>query len=140
MDNTKFIKAIQNIYNNSVWSAITECNESQLANVSTSLQMLNSKKLGFNTLSLLIDENYHEILFGITDNLTEDELSEQGFNLEFAKRLAPFVAKHILKRYLKVSGKDARLKRNDKNIIVLNFDITNVNYFITPKISDNEEE
>ena len=133
MDNTKFIKAIQNIYNNSVWSAITECNESQLANVSTSLQILNSKKLGFNTLSLLIDENYHEILFEITDNLTEDELSEQGFNSEFAKRLAPFVAKHILKRYFKVSGKDARLKRKDKNIIVLNFDFEDVTYFIATK-------
>ena len=131
MNNTNFIKAIRDIYGNVTWSAITgDFNDSQINDVSKSLEILNSAKLGCNTLSLIIDQHYHDVLFSITDSLTEDELSEQGFNLEFAKRLAPFVAKHILKRYLKVSGKDARLKRNDKNIIVLNFDITNVNYFI----------
>ena len=131
MNNTNFIKAIRDIYGNVTWSAITgDFNDSQIDDVSKSLEILNSAKLGFNTLSLIIDQHYHDVLFSITDSLTEDELSEQGFNLEFAKRLAPFVAKHILKRYLKVSGEDARLKRNDKNIIVLNFDITNVNYFI----------
>lgn len=135
MDNTKFIKAIQGIYNNSYWNAIsnTHLNDNQLDDVIMSLDILNSKKLGFNTISLLIDENYYEILFEITDNLTEDELSEQGFNSEFAKRLAPFVAKHILKRYFKVSGKDARLKRKDKNIIVLNFDFEDVTYFTATK-------
>ena len=131
MNNTNLIKAIRDIYSDATWNAIAEnAHESQMQDILKSLEILNSAKLGFNTLSLIIDQHYHDVLFSITDSLTEDELSEQGFNLEFAKRLAPFVAKHILKRYLKVSGKDARLKRNDKNIIVLNFDITNVNYFI----------
>lgn len=135
MKNTDFIKTIKDIYSNVSWNAISNSkniNEKQISDIEKAIEILNTtKNLGYNTLSLLIKTNYHNILFDITDRLTEDELSEQVFNTEFAVKLAPFVAEHILKRYIKVLGIDRRTKC--KSEIVLNIDISKINFFITPK-------
>lgn len=123
MNNSIFIKAIKSIFNDAKWYATN----SQTEDTIKSLEILNAKKIGYNTLSLLIKENYHYITDCIRLIEIEDKLPEQEFNMEFAKRLAPFVAKHILKRYLKVSGKDMRCKK--KNAIVLNLDFSKTIYF-----------
>ena len=124
MNNSKFIKAIKGIFNDAKWYATS----SQSDDAIRSLEILNAKKISLNTLSLLIKENYHDISDSISIIESEDKLPEPEFNKEFAKRLAPFVAKHILKRYIKVSGKDMRYKK--KNAIVLKIDFLKTIYFI----------
>lgn len=143
MKNQDFIKSIKDIYSNATWNVIAKTTtEQQSEDVIKSSQILNnSKKMGYNTLSLLIEINYHSILDTILTKCSpqqEDKLTKQQFEIEFAKLLAPFVAKHILKRYVRVSGMDRRTKM--KNEIVLNIDFAKTIYSITTYEEKQEQK